>query len=136
MALVEALGVGAHRRHLIRPRSAGRGDEAAALRRGRRRRDRPRDDAVGKPAPRRGRPSRPAAAHPCDDAAPRAKSSSFRSGRLRVGAPADVIRFDPDEPYVLDPAELHSRCRNTPFDAARLEGRVKLTLVAGRVAHE
>ncbi len=57
-------------------------------------------------------------------------------GRLAVGAPADVIRFDPDEPYVLDPASLHSRCRNTPFDAARLEGRVKLTLVAGRVAHE
>ena len=58
------------------------------------------------------------------------------AGRLTVGAPADVIRFDPDEPYVLDPAELHSRCRNTPFDAARLEGRVKLTLVAGRIAHE
>ena len=57
-------------------------------------------------------------------------------GRLSVGAPADVIRFDPDEPYVLDPASLHSRCRNTPFDEARLEGRVKLTLVAGRVAHE
>jgi len=57
-------------------------------------------------------------------------------GRLSVGAPADLIRFDPDEPYVLDPAELRSRCRNTPFDAARLEGRVKLTLVAGRVAHE
>jgi dihydroorotase len=57
-------------------------------------------------------------------------------GRLALGAPADVIRFDPDEPYVLDPASLHSRCRNTPFDAARLEGRVKMTLVAGRVAHE
>ena len=57
-------------------------------------------------------------------------------GRLAVGAPADVIRFDPDEPYVLDPGSLHSRCRNTPFDAARLEGRVKMTLVAGRVAHE
>jgi dihydroorotase len=57
-------------------------------------------------------------------------------GRLSVGAPADIIRFDPEEPYVLDPASLHSRCRNTPFDAARLEGRVKLTLVAGRIAHE
>jgi dihydroorotase len=57
-------------------------------------------------------------------------------GRLSVGAPADVIRFDPDEPYVLDPADLHSRCRNTPFDSARLEGRVKLALVAGRIAHE
>ncbi len=58
------------------------------------------------------------------------------AGRLSPGAPADVIRFDPEEPYVLDPADLHSRCHNTPFDAARLEGRVKLTLVAGRVAHE
>jgi dihydroorotase len=57
-------------------------------------------------------------------------------GRLALGAPADLIRFDPDEPYVLDPATLHSRCRNTPFDDARMEGRVKLTLVAGKVAHE
>jgi dihydroorotase len=57
-------------------------------------------------------------------------------GRLSVGARADLIRFDPDEPYVLDPAALRSRCRNTPFDAARLEGRLKMTLVAGRVAHE
>ncbi|HLW90854.1 MAG TPA: dihydroorotase [Roseiarcus sp.] len=57
-------------------------------------------------------------------------------GRLKVGAPADLIRFDPDEPYALDPATLHSRCRNTPFDEARMEGRVKLTLVAGRIAHE
>jgi dihydroorotase len=57
-------------------------------------------------------------------------------GRLAVGAPADVIRFDAEEPYVLDPASLHSRCRNTPFDGARLEGRVKMTLVAGRIAYE
>ena len=53
------------------------------------------------------------------------------AGRLRVGAPADLIRFDPEEPYVLDPANLHSRCRNTPFDAARMEGVVKLTVVGG-----
>ncbi len=58
------------------------------------------------------------------------------TGRLSVGAPADLIRFDPEAPYVLDPALLHSRCRNTPFDGARLEGKVKLTLVAGNVAHE
>jgi dihydroorotase len=57
-------------------------------------------------------------------------------GRLKVGAPADLIRFDPEEPYVLDPTTLRSRCRNTPFDQARMEGRVKLTLVAGKIAHE
>ena len=54
-------------------------------------------------------------------------------GRLQKGAPADVIRFDPDFPYVLDPSSLHSRCKNTPFDAARLEGKVKLTVVAGEI---
>jgi dihydroorotase len=57
-------------------------------------------------------------------------------GRLSPGAPADLIRFDPDQPFVLDPASLHSRCRNTPFDQARMEGRVKLTMVAGAIAHE
>ncbi len=57
-------------------------------------------------------------------------------GRLRIGAPADIIRFDPDEPYVLDPSKLRSRCKNTPFDEARMEGRVKLTLVAGETAYE
>jgi dihydroorotase len=56
-------------------------------------------------------------------------------GRLQKGAPADVIRFDPEEPYVLDPALLHSRSRNTPFDEARLQGVVKLAMVAGKVLH-
>ncbi len=57
-------------------------------------------------------------------------------GRLAAGAPADLIRFDPDAPYVVDPEKLHSKCRNTPFDEARMQGRVKMTLVAGAVAYE
>src|SRR3954447_188149 len=57
-------------------------------------------------------------------------------GRLVRGAPAGLLRFDPDEPFVLDPATLRSRCKNTPFDAARLQGRVKHTLVAGETVHE
>ncbi len=57
-------------------------------------------------------------------------------GRLTVGSPADLIRFDPDEPFVVDPAKLRSRCKNTPFDEARLDGRVKLTLVAGAIVHQ
>lgn len=57
-------------------------------------------------------------------------------GRLCKGAPADLVQFDPDEPFLLDPEALHSRCKNTPFDAARLQGRVKRTLVAGVTVHE
>ena len=54
-------------------------------------------------------------------------------GRLAKGAPADLIRFDPDEPFVVDAARLRSRSKNTPLDDARLEGVVKTTMVAGRV---
>ena len=57
-------------------------------------------------------------------------------GRLARGAPADLVRFDPEEPWIVDPASLRSRCRNTPFDEARMEGRVKLTTVAGVVVHD
>jgi dihydroorotase len=60
----------------------------------------------------------------------------LEQGRLRKGAPADVIRFDPDEPFVVDRGKLHSRCRNTPFDEALLQGVVKLTVVAGEVVYE
>ena len=56
-------------------------------------------------------------------------------GRLAKGAPADLIRFDPDEPFVLEAAQLHSRAKNTPFDEARLSGRVKMTIVAGNIMH-
>ena len=57
-------------------------------------------------------------------------------GRLEIGAPADLVRFDPEEPFVVDPLKLRSRCKNTPFDSARMEGRVKLTLVAGEPVFE
>ena len=56
-------------------------------------------------------------------------------GRLALGAPADLIAFDPDEAYVVDSERLHSRCRNTPFDEARMQGRVKATIVGGSVVH-
>jgi dihydroorotase len=57
-------------------------------------------------------------------------------GTLRIGAPADVIVVDPDMPWVLDPDELKSKCKNTPFDEARLTGRVVRTIVAGRTVYE
>ena len=50
-------------------------------------------------------------------------------GTLRPGSPADVIVIDLDAPWILDPAELKSKCKNTPFDEARLQGRVVRTIV-------
>jgi dihydroorotase len=57
-------------------------------------------------------------------------------GTLKPGAPADVIVADIDRPWVLDPDELKSKCKNTPFDEARLQGRVMRTIVAGRTVYQ
>ena len=53
-------------------------------------------------------------------------------GVLKKGATADIIVVDLNTPWVLDPVNLQSRSKNTPFDEARLQGRVLRTFVAGK----
>ena len=57
-------------------------------------------------------------------------------GTLKSGAPADVIVVDIDVPWIIDAVELKSKCKNTPFDEARMTGRVVRTIVAGRTVYE
>ncbi|WP_424972491.1 dihydroorotase [Dinoroseobacter sp. S76] len=52
-------------------------------------------------------------------------------GRLEIGAPADLVVFDPDAPFVLDRTKLQSKSKNTPFDGARMQGRVLRCFVGG-----
>ena len=52
-------------------------------------------------------------------------------GRLSVDAPADLVLFDPDAPFVLDRFKLRSKSKNTPFDEARMQGKVLGTWVGG-----
>jgi dihydroorotase len=54
------------------------------------------------------------------------------TGRMAEGAPADLVLFDPDAPFVLDRFTLRSKSKNTPFDGQRMQGRVRATWVAGR----
>ena len=64
-----------------------------------------------------------------------AKRLGLPAGRLTEGAPADLVLFDPDAPFVLDRFKLMSKSKNTPFDEARMQGRVRATLVGGAVVH-
>jgi dihydroorotase len=54
------------------------------------------------------------------------------TGRMAKGAPADLVLFDAHAPFVLDRFTLRSKSKNTPFDGARLQGRVRGTWVGGR----
>ena len=53
------------------------------------------------------------------------------TGCLTPDAPADLVLFDPDAPFVLDRFNLRSKSKNTPFDEARMQGRVIGTWVGG-----
>jgi len=44
-------------------------------------------------------------------------------GRLQAGAPADLVLVDPADTWQLDPAQMLSRGRNTPFAGATFNGR-------------
>jgi len=60
-----------------------------------------------------------------------AKRFGLEGGCLSAGAPADLVLFDPDTPFVLDRFSLKSKTKNTPFDGARMQGKVLGTWVSG-----
>jgi dihydroorotase len=65
-----------------------------------------------------------------------ARLLGLHSGRLAKGAIADLIVFDPGEPWVVNKDMLRSRSKNTPFDEAKMQGRVLRTMVAGQTVYE
>ena len=65
-----------------------------------------------------------------------AKRLGLAAGRLSAGASADLVLFDPDTPFVLDRWTLKSKSKNTPFDGARMQGKVLATYVAGTAVFE
>ncbi|HPT50140.1 MAG TPA: dihydroorotase [Accumulibacter sp.] len=58
------------------------------------------------------------------------------AGSLRVGAPADICLFDPSEPWRILPETLRSQGKNTPFLGYELSGRVRMTVVGGRIVFQ
>lgn len=62
----------------------------------------------------------------------------IEAGRLKKGAPADLVIFDPDIAGRIEPDKFRSKSKNSPFENHPVEGRVLRTVVDGRsiFAHE
>ena len=56
-------------------------------------------------------------------------------GHMSLGVDADLTVFDPDEEWTVDPEQFASKARNTPFAGRKLKGRVKYTIVKGRIIY-
>ena len=56
-------------------------------------------------------------------------------GSLASGGPADLLLFDPDGTWTVDPASFRSRSANSPFTGRTLEGCVAMTIAGGRVSY-
>ncbi len=57
-------------------------------------------------------------------------------GALSVGAPADIVIFSPMRAWKVEPKQLRSKSKNTPFGGWELMGSVALTMVAGRFVYD
>lgn len=57
-------------------------------------------------------------------------------GTLSVGAPADVMLFDPTCRWRLETGSMHSKSKNTPFGGWELIGKAIVTMVGGRIVYD
>lgn len=65
-----------------------------------------------------------------------ARILGLRKGVIEEGAPADLVIFDPDREWVIDPSEFLSKGKNTPFAGKKVFGKVTATIVNGEIAFE
>ena len=59
-----------------------------------------------------------------------------RKGRIAVGYDADLVIFEPDTAWTVDPGRLHHRHPVTPYSGRALRGRVTRTYVRGRLVYD
>lgn len=57
----------------------------------------------------------------------------LNKGTLSVNRSADVVIFDPNEKYTIDVSGFKSKSKNSPFDGFNVQGKVKYTIVNGKI---
>ena len=65
-----------------------------------------------------------------------AKMLSINKGNLNMDAVADVTIINPSATWVVEPAKMKSKGKNTPFVGWKMRGKVTTTIVGGRVVYK
>jgi dihydroorotase len=65
-----------------------------------------------------------------------ARIANLPCGQLAVGSNADLCLFDPQATWTVNRAVLASQGKHTPFLDRDVTGKVRMTIVAGRVTYE
>jgi len=58
---------------------------------------------------------------------------TLNKGTIQVGSTADLTIFNPNEDYYIDASKFKSKARYSPYDGLVIKGRVKYTLVNGKL---
>ena len=64
-----------------------------------------------------------------------AKVLGIDKGTLNIGKVADIVVINPDETYVVDVNTFKSKGKNTPFDGVTVSGKVKYTILNGKIVY-
>lgn len=64
-----------------------------------------------------------------------ARIAKLNAGTLSVGAPADVVIIDADANWTVRPDDFESKCHSSPMEGRTLYGRVRTTIVGGRMLY-
>ena len=57
-------------------------------------------------------------------------------GTIEQGKIADITIFDPNEEYIYKKENIVSKAKNSPFIGRKLKGKVKYTIVAGKIVYQ
>lgn len=65
-----------------------------------------------------------------------AKVLGMEKGCIGEGKTADIVITNPKQEYVIDVNEFASKGKNTPFNGRKVTGRVKYTILSGKIVYE
>lgn len=63
------------------------------------------------------------------------KILNIAGGNFSEGEPADIAIVDLNEEWTVDPTKLHGKSHNTCFKGEKLKGKVKMTVLDGKIVY-